>query len=185
MVFSPPQIPLRIGIIIGDVCYNLWRAALDYLVFNLSALNSGLDYQGTQFPIEIRRKDFRRRVEERGVLGGMNVTHRDMIEKLQPCNGSKWSRTLKEISNPDKHRKITVTNVGQNVASRSVQPDDLGNVSGPVMSTGFGDGKPEMHTEVQITTLIVLGDGTPVIEALEQLKTEVTQVLLTFQSEFN
>jgi hypothetical protein len=185
MVFDHPTIPLRVGTIIGDVCYNL-RAALDYLVFNLSALDSGLDHQGTQFPIEDRAKDFRKRVEARAILGGMNSRHRAMIEGLQPYKGSKWSKTLKIISNPDKHRALTATGVDARVASRSIEGEvsDLGVVSGPVMSTKFADGKPEMHTEVVVTTLILFADETPVVSTLEELKAQVTQVLQAFKSEF-
>jgi hypothetical protein len=110
VMFNTPTIPPRISAIIGDVCYNL-RAALDYLVFNLSALDSGLDYPGTQFPIEDRPKNFRYRVETRGLLGGMNARHRAAIEALQPYKGSQWAKTLKEISNPDKHRNLAATAV--------------------------------------------------------------------------
>jgi hypothetical protein len=169
--FATPDIPMRAGTLIGETCNNL-RSALDYLVFNLSALDSGLDYQGTQFPIEDRQKDFRRRVEKRGILGGMNATHQAAIEGLQPYKGSKWSKTLKEISNPDKHRGLTVTAI-----------DAM--VSGTVMSTELPDGKQQVHTTMNVGTLILFGDGKPVIQTLEELRTQVSLVLESFNPDFN
>ncbi len=129
MSFETPKVSMGIGILIGETCYNL-RSALDYLVFNLSALDSGLDYQGTQFPIEDRQKNFRFRVDRRGILGGMNTTHRAEIEGQQPYKGSKWSKTLKEISNPDKHRGLTVAAM-----------DAM--IGGTVMRANLPDGRQE------------------------------------------
>ena len=43
-------VPLRFGILVGEVCYNL-RAALDYLVYEWAYLDAGGPQKGTQFPI--------------------------------------------------------------------------------------------------------------------------------------
>lgn len=41
-------------------------------------------------------------------LRGLKPAHVDMIEALQPYNGVEWTKTLRDISNPDKHRTLTV-----------------------------------------------------------------------------
>src|ERR1700731_4138428 len=69
--------PMRIAILIGEICYNL-RAALDYLVFELAKLDSGAPQEGTQFPIVDAKKDF-----EAGVgrwLKGISASHVAAIE---------------------------------------------------------------------------------------------------------
>jgi len=43
-------VTMRVGVLIGEVCYNL-RSSLDYLVFALAELDSGIKQKGTQFPI--------------------------------------------------------------------------------------------------------------------------------------
>jgi hypothetical protein len=56
--FWPPNpfpIPEEISIVVGEICYNL-RAALDYLVYELARLDSGCIQNGTQFPIEYKKR---------------------------------------------------------------------------------------------------------------------------------
>src|SRR5207248_7031111 len=94
---------LRIAILVGEICYNL-RAALDYLVYEFALLDSGKVQEGTQFPIEYRPKDFKGWAKVR--LRGLNARHNACIKALQPYSGCDWTGTLKEISNPDKHRTL-------------------------------------------------------------------------------
>jgi hypothetical protein len=55
----PPEtfFGMRIGILVGEICYNL-RSALDYLIFELAKLDSGVEQRGTQFPIMDAKQDF-------------------------------------------------------------------------------------------------------------------------------
>jgi hypothetical protein len=62
--------PLRIGTLVGEICYNL-RTALDYLIFELAKLDSGIPQDGTQFPIEDAPKGFAWR-QKGGWLKGLN-----------------------------------------------------------------------------------------------------------------
>jgi len=51
---------MRIPILIGEIAYNL-RSALDYLIFELAKLDSGMPQKGTQFPIEDTPEGFAHR----------------------------------------------------------------------------------------------------------------------------
>lgn len=115
----PPMLP----VVVGDVVHNL-RAALDYLVYELSIFDSdGRIKNGTQFPIEDVKSDPANPnrgfdVRRKSYLKGLNQRHADAIERLQPYNGVGWTETLREISNPDKHRHLCVlTKEGREIAA--------------------------------------------------------------------
>jgi len=98
--------PERIGILVGEICYNL-RASLDYLVYELAILDSGRVQYDTQFPIydkEHMTQDFDKRTNRE--LKCIDPGHKALIEALQPYKNCKWTATLREISNPDKHREL-------------------------------------------------------------------------------
>jgi hypothetical protein len=103
-IVVPILAPMRIPILIGEICYNL-RTALDYLVFELAKLDSGTSQRGTQFPIEDRKDNFKRRTKTR--LKGMNPHHVACIERLQPYAGCDWTKALRDFSNRDEHREFT------------------------------------------------------------------------------
>ena len=98
------------SIVVGETIYNL-RAALDYLVYELARRDSRSEQNGTQFPIESTPEGFERRCDEtrdRGVfLRGLLPEHKAAIKILQPCCGCNWTKLLADLSNPDKHRKLT------------------------------------------------------------------------------
>jgi hypothetical protein len=107
------DLPLMLPVVISDAIHNM-RAALDYIVFELALLDVGQPQDGTQFLIEDVKSDpadARRGFDGRKgrYLKGLNARHIDMIEALQPYKpGMDWSKTLRDISNPDKHRNLTV-----------------------------------------------------------------------------
>jgi hypothetical protein len=84
-----PRVDFTFSVVIGEIVYNL-RAALDYLVFETAALDSGCIIEGTQFPIERNKKGFRWRVNG-GWLDGLNAAHVAAIERLQPYRGCNWT----------------------------------------------------------------------------------------------
>ena len=94
----------RIPVLVGEICYNL-RSSLDYLVFELALANSRVRQNGTQFPIDDTEKRFVKHVKE-GWLRGVSTDHVEAIKQLQPYNGCAWTKSLREISNPDKHREL-------------------------------------------------------------------------------
>lgn len=110
-VFQDPaaELPQSLSILIGEIVYNL-RAALDYLVFDLALVDSGTSQSRTQFPIDDTPDQF---VAHRAsFLKGLSVEHIALIEALQPYKGNYKTAMIRDISNPDKHRKLTV--VGKN-----------------------------------------------------------------------
>lgn len=106
---KPEEPPKRISILIGDVLGNL-RPALNYLVGALAVLNDGKIKQSHQFPICDKPAFFKRELTK-GRLAGLAPDHVALIEKLQPYARRKenvWLRSLREYSNPDKHRHLNV-----------------------------------------------------------------------------
>lgn len=108
-----PDLPLAIS----DAVHNL-RAALDYLVYELAFKDSGSAQHGTQFPIEECKIGIAPTSNNKigfdivapRYLRGLSPKHVAAIEAMQPYNGQGWAQDLKDISNPDKHRKLIVVN---------------------------------------------------------------------------
>lgn len=105
---DPNFVPPRMGAIVGDVLCNL-RPTLDYLVYALAYLDSGSAQAGTQFPICDTKTFFRKK--KGSWLKGVSPEHVAAIEALQPYDGRDeqlWLRALRDLSNPDKHRHLSV-----------------------------------------------------------------------------
>src|SRR5690349_913881 len=107
-----PDLPVTLPLAVSDAIHNM-RAALDYIVFELASHDSGQIQDGTQFLIEDVKSDPanpRRGFDGRKnrCLKGLSSAHVDMVESLQPYKGVEWTKTLRDISNPDKHRMLTV-----------------------------------------------------------------------------
>jgi hypothetical protein len=175
--------PLRFSILVGEISYNL-RGALDYLIYELAQHDSGVIQDGTQFPIEDRKDGFDRNADR--FLKGVNVSHRTRIEDLQPYKGCSWTRDLLEISNPDKHRKLTSVGAATEqlvtIAVGSSAPLDPN--GGTIKTIVRADGT-EVHMQVSPTvTEIQLDDGTLILEALDVLQSQVAGTLEAFKPEF-
>jgi hypothetical protein len=185
-IIAVVPIPLRAGILVGEICYNL-RAALDYLVFELAYLDSGIRQDGTQFPIEGKEKDFRYR-QKGGWLKGINDAHVAAIELLQPYNGCAWTKTLQAIRNPDNHRTLSafMGDMGLDIAIAGTDPPDaeFNSKPGIISRTMHPHTRLEVNVKLHLTTVIKLTDGTPVMEALEVVKLKVAETLDAFKPEF-
>jgi hypothetical protein len=173
----PPKVlPATYSIIVGEIVYNL-RAALDYLVYELACFDSKQDVEGTQFPIEDSEIQFNKRIgsiagKGRGVyLRGVSPEHIAAIKRLQPFNGCEWTERLRFISNPDKHRRLTLLDHSISVIVQ-------------VTSTETSVVKNPMNVNHTKAVDIVFKDGTPVIETLEQLMLKVRQTIDSFKPEF-
>jgi hypothetical protein len=183
-------IPGQLGILIGEICYNL-RSALDYLIYELAILDSGKIVDGTQFPIEDKPKGFAHR-QKRGWLNGLNASHVAAIEALQPYRGCNWTALLRDISNPDKHRHL-VFHRGSFTASVFANADRLRFLNipgegpfgaGPITSAIHPISGKEVHVQVNLALEISFSDGAPIIEILDELQAQVTQTLQAFEPEF-
>jgi hypothetical protein len=177
--------PFIVGILIGEIAYNL-RNALDYLIFELAKLDSGREQKMTQFPIENTKKGFDGCVKA-GRLKGINPAHIAAIERLQPYAGCNWTGTLRDISNPDKHRELTNIKGSWTVhfSHRFNEPNAiaLAAIPKPIRRTHH-----PIHGNVDVklglTATITLDDGTPIAQALEVIKLQVANTLTDFQPEF-
>jgi len=94
---------LRASVVVGEIVHNL-RASLDYLVYALARADSGRTQHGTQFPIADTAQLFTAR--RNTFLKGVSEENVAVIRKYQPYSGCDWTRTLRELSNTDKHRDL-------------------------------------------------------------------------------
>ena len=186
-------IPSMVRILVGESVQAL-RRCLDYLVYEVAFLDSGSEQHGTQFPVDSSENQFdgRRKPHSKQKNGcyliGVSDKHAAAIKLLQPFNnGVDWTRRLSSISNPDKHRRLTlaksessskiawhrtydpaahmVTRVAYDSFTFLIRPDE-----------GLGN----MCMKFHVTAYVALEKGVRLIETLDQLKTEVGGVLEDF-----
>jgi hypothetical protein len=198
--WSVPEIAERIAtisVMVGEAAYNL-RAALDYLINELSFRDSRKRYDSLQFPIEDSPEGFQMRCtglrkgeqkpnERVWWLRGINQAHIDAIENVQPYRGCQWTKTLRGLSNPDKHRRLTILN-------ERFDPGvpDITVRTGPIYpsddlypsETMPGRGYTGVEVKIDLSLYIAFEDGTPVVETLEELKSEVGNFLAEFYPAF-
>ena len=176
-------VPVLFSILISEICFNL-RSALNYLVYEMAILNSGQIVEGTQFPIEDKPKGFRWR-EKRGWLAGLNAAHIAAIEVLQPYRGCNWTRALRDISNPDKHIRL-VSNEGWFELQVFPAADRLKflNIPGVESSALHPVTGRKVYMKINLVLRVQFTDGTPVVETLQEIKSQVTRMLEVFQPEF-
>ena len=175
----PPEMMLpQFPFIMGETIYNL-RSALDYLVYEISGHRSG-----TQFPIEdVKLSKDRKRgfdTKRKTFLKGVSNSHVAAIELLQPYKGCTWTKTLRNISNPDKHRHLTIM-LGHWDAStvyKGVEPQVPDNDSG---KPGFSDAHTQVHLQSALS--IKFPDGSAVIETLQILSRDVMGAIKSFESD--
>lgn len=190
-------VPQKFGILVGEIIYNL-RAALDYLVYELAILDSRQIQDRTQFPIEDTLKDWKLRADgiKRGkipdwgcYLRGVSSSHKVAIKLLQPCFSCEWTGILKSISNPDKHRTLTIIRPMSTLSVKTVgkglvviNPAKEGKTTLLRVRSHPKDGSMDVNANVSFD--IAFADKTPVVETLQNLLSQVTQVLDQFKTEF-
>lgn len=176
------RIPLGMSTPISDCIQNL-RVALDYIVYELAFSDSGSVQDGTQFPIEDTVAGFDRR--RKTYLKGLTNLHVDAIEAYQPYKGGNWTKTLRTLSNPDKHRHLTILNANfsHDFLIIGGKPGSFEGRPGKVFQ-GVGSDGCDVYVERQYTLDIAFSDGLPVLETLENLKTEVGATIDAFKPEF-
>ena len=91
--------------LVVDIVEDL-RAALDYMVFELSVLNApDLNEQAPQFVISDTKEDFDQKCKRR--LRYLTEEQKiEFIEKLQPFNGNSILGILRDVSDRSKHRRL-------------------------------------------------------------------------------
>ena len=187
------RVPLNVAIILSDVVHNL-RSALDYLIYELACEDEpGVVHENTQFIITDSKADT---VDKSGKrikgfdsskwrLNGLSATHIDAIENLQPYKGCAWTKTLRDISNPDKHRKLTAIG-GRREAFHTIKggpPGSFKGDSGEVFP-GHGIEGADVYVERYHAIEVELPDETPILKTLEVLKGKVRATIDAFKPEF-
>ncbi|MGA3166175.1 MAG: hypothetical protein ABSF14_08640 [Terriglobia bacterium] len=182
-------IPKDVSIIVGEVFYNL-RAALDYLVYELARQDSGIRQDATQFIIEDVRSDPKeksRGFEPRSKrsLRGLNPRHIDQIESFQPYKGVAWTKMLRDISNPDKHRELVVVR-GSGSSTTVIRGSEgmMKSYSEKVLP-GVGENGSNVYIDPRYEVDITFPDGRLLLETLQILKRKVAETIDAFKPEFN
>lgn len=167
-----PKVPDIVGILIGEIVYNL-RSALDYLVYELARLDSGTIQQRTQFSIEDTKDIFWGR--HLCNLKGLSDKHIAVIELLQPYSGCNWTKLIRDLSDPDKHRKLTIIT---NIARFNINVIDPSTKSNTVNQPMNMDNSASFQIKFRAGTSIVD------IDTLKKLKFYVTETLDSFNPDF-
>ena len=166
----------RISITIGEIAYNL-RAGLDYIVYDLARMEQGKIVTGTQFPIEDTQKGFLSRVTGKRdgnsvphFLKGVPKTSIPMFAKLQPYAGCTWTRELRELTNPDKHRHLS-----------SLRSNFRGRLKEPPVIVNDPEAGPSISMRMDMEVEVLFPDGRPVQETLEELCGRVAETVALFK----
>lgn len=162
----PADIPRLSSETIGHV-----RSALDYLVYQLAWLDSGTTQTGTQFPIEDDEQNFWKR-RRKTYLKGVSDAHAGVIAGVQPFSGAKWTKMLRSLSNPDKHRHI-VSSVHHTGVTAEITAVD-----------GDLPGQLDHEMTFRFSIFIAFDDGSPVIGTLNALAYEVGTLVEAFRKDF-
>jgi hypothetical protein len=163
-----PPVPPTCAVIIGESA-NSFRKALDYLVHQLAALDSGAAQPRTQFPIHDDRRDFERHRPK--FLRGVSPKHVDQIEALQPYRGCQWTGPLAMLTNRDKHNDLVL-----------VAHDFLVSSTQPRREDGMITVTATMTPTLALT--VVPGATMNVLQTLERIEAGVTQTLDAFAPAF-
>ncbi len=104
-------VPGGVGVVVGDVLHNI-HSALDNIVWQLAILSTSNPYERTAFPI-FSRVGKSTENEINRLLRDIPANARLVIESLQPYKATNPQShplyLLQELSNCDKHRKLTIT----------------------------------------------------------------------------
>jgi hypothetical protein len=177
---SETFVTMRIGVLIGEICYNL-RSAIDYLVFELSKLDSGGLQAGTQFPIVDTERVFTERA--RTWLKGINPAHVAAIERLQPYNQCDWTKTLRDLSNRDKHREFASIKGDYVAIGYPLGHSNFDFIRGSIRHA-LHPIRGETEVRVHFTGRIQFPDGSPILESLQIVKLNVAKTLNVFKADF-
>ena len=177
--FTETFVTMRVGILIGEICYNL-RSSLDYLIFELAKLDFGSTRNGTQFPIVDTKEDFE--LKKKRWLRGLNLAHIAAIERLQPYMGCNWTTALRDLSNRDKHREFA--NIGGHSKAyiyTRITDSNFDSIDAPTRRTPhpvIG----EVDVKVYVTSSIQFADGAPIVDTLEVVKRNVAETIEAFKT---
>lgn len=173
------------SILVGEIAYNL-KAALDYLVFELFYLDTGQLDNRTKFVIEdtpeawcAKFPDFAATPVKRGEfwLHRLTPAHQTALKGLQPFSGTEWTKDLRTITNPDRHRELI------QIAGR-MHYWQTGITEPSAYAAGDTEDPDEVFVGFETSSIITLGDGRHAVELMQHLQREVSKVIETFDADF-
>lgn len=182
------DVSLEVGVLVGESLQAL-RRALDYLVFEIAFLDSGSEQAGTQFPADYDREQFwRRRDPPRdgrgrgGALVGVKDGHMEVLGRYQPFSLEHWVRQLVDYSNPDKHRRLSVTEhqIRSRVMGSADRSDPEISRDGAALVVSFRTDS-DFYAKIRITPFVAFDDGESVEETLRLHYRGVADVLAEFE----
>jgi hypothetical protein len=186
-----PEVPEMLSVVIGDALHN-FRAALDYVVFELARHDSGQPQEQTQFLIEDIKNDPENRnvgfdYRQKRHLRGLHRPHIDMVEAFQPYRDVRWSRSLRDISNPDKHRQLTLLTHDGQLVGVSIRHSPTGRFKGAARIAGRDLAFDRYDVEIDAySTFVTSGKNPiPVMPELRSIQAGVLEVLDRFEPEFS
>ena len=174
-------LPFSIGLAVSDCIHN-FRSALDYIIYELASADTGQVQPGTQFPIEDTAEGFK--ANRNRHLKGLTSYHVNVVESYQPYKGVDWTETLRDISNPDKHRELVV--IQDVMPELNIECGIPGSFEGGPGKTFHGitrDGS-DIHVTRKYAISITFSDGLPVIETLDVMKAQIARTVEFFKPEF-
>jgi hypothetical protein len=119
------------------------------------------------------------------MLNGVSPAHIAAIERLQPYCGCHWTARLRDLSNMDKHRHIVPGGGIMRATVHSGLSVDLNRIIGAFDRkakhplTGA-----DVDVKIHVTSVILFGDGSPVIETIQEIQAGVADTLRQFEPEF-
>jgi hypothetical protein len=104
---------------------------------------------------------------------------------LQPYNGVDWTKALRDVSNPDKHRKLVPVegNIGWTLYVRGKDTSSH-DAHFEHIFLNAGIGGEDVHIHLQSEIDILLPEGLPLLETLQIIKRKVAETIDSFKSEF-
>jgi hypothetical protein len=173
------------------------RRSLDYLIYELAFLDTGSEKNGTQFPIDDSPNVFWARTKRsKGgpapYLKDLKRGHTAAIERSQPYKGVDWSEDLRAISNPDKHRHLTVAGGEERTTAEHIPRPDGSEDPAYQEVIPTEDGftvlwtiSDRMDVKLHVTIYVAFEDKLGVMETLQQIKAEVADLLHQFDPCFS
>jgi hypothetical protein len=146
------------------------RNALNYLTCALAEQDSGSVASTVQFPLESDPQPFPSDRVRHTFLKGISAEHLAFFERFQPYEAGKPFELLRDLTNAYRHRElIRVEKVFQRPKAVAPPPETHGIPGGHTVRVEY------------FTIAVSLPDGSPIIEALEEIKRRVAQAVKEFR----
>jgi hypothetical protein len=122
-----PDVPARIGLIVGDCLQNL-RSSLDYLVWELVLASGNEPTRHNAFPVAYTIDTYKDDIRKRHRLDGVRDEAIAVIDRFRPFQSEESIRRLSPLwvldylANVNKHRRVLLTGWSAILDLETVQP---------------------------------------------------------------